>query len=306
MRILVTGVSGLLGINLALEATKQHEVIGVYNRQAVKNTPFAARQADLLDTAAAHALLQETQPDAIIHCAALAYVDQCENDPVLAEQINAVVPGQLAALAAEQGAQFIHVSTDAVFDGVRGGYTEDDAPNPLSVYARTKLAGEQAVAQANPAAIIARVNLIGWSLTGKRGLAEFFYNNLSVGNPVKGFTDVFFGPLLVNDMADIFLAMLDRRLTGLYHVVSSQFMSKYAFGVALAKRFGFDAGLIVPIRVADLGLTAPRSPNLILKTDKLAAALGTPPPTMQAGLECFYELHQAGYPAQLRQMLAKN
>ncbi len=304
MRILVTGVSGLLGINLALEAAKQHEVIGVYNRQAVKNTPFVARQADLLDTAAAHALLQETRLDAIIHCAALAYVDQCENDPALAEQINAVVPGQLAALAAEQGAQFIHVSTDAVFDGVSGGYTEDDAPNPLSVYARTKLAGEQAVAQANPAAIIARVNLIGWSLTGKRSLAEFFYNNLSIGNPVKGFTDVFFGPLMVNDMADIFLAMLDKQLTGLYHVVSSQFMSKYAFGVALAERFGFDGELIAPILVADLSLTVPRSPNLILKTDKLTAALGAPPPTMQAGLERFYELHQAGYPAQLQQMLS--
>ena len=95
----------------------------------------------------------------------------------------------------------MHVSTDAVFDGQAAATTEQDTPNPLSIYARTKLDGERGVAEANPDAIIARVNLYGWSLSGRRSLAEFFFNNLSAGKRVKGFTDVYFCPLLANDLA---------------------------------------------------------------------------------------------------------
>ena len=104
----------------------------------------------------------------MIHCAALANVDACEADPAQARQLNTEVPGKLAEHVARGGARLLHVSTDAVFDGQRGGYTEEDAPNPLSVYARTKLEGEQARAgRPTPTAIVARVNLFGWSLIGQ-------------------------------------------------------------------------------------------------------------------------------------------
>ncbi|HJW89564.1 MAG TPA: SDR family oxidoreductase, partial [Anaerolineales bacterium] len=238
----------------------------------------------------------------VIHCAALAIVDACEAEPDLAAELNTELPRRLAEHVARGGARLVHLSTDAVFDGQRGGYTEIDQPNPLSVYARTKLAGEQAVAAADPSAIIARVNLFGWSLSGKRSLAEWFFNNLAVGGQMFGFTDVYFCPMLVNDLSHLLLKMLALGLSGLYHVVSSECLSKYEFGVLLAQRFGFDPGLITPASVEQAGLKAARSPYLTLRNDRLVADLGHRPPSLSTGIDRFYTLYQQGYPQWIREM----
>lgn len=306
MRILVTGASGLLGLNLALSAAGQasgsHLVFGTVKDHALRTSAFTAIQTDLLASEAVEKLLDQTQPDWVIHCAAMANVDACEADPQGARQLNSELPAKLASHVARGGARLVHISTDAVFDGQRGAYTETDLPNPLGVYARTKLEGERLVAEANPEAIIARVNLFGWSLRGSRSLGEFFFYNLSAGKGVRGFTDVFFCPLLANDIAPILLHMLEKGLSGLYHVVSRECASKYEFGVRVARRFGLDESLITPTSVAEAGLRAPRSPNLTLRTDKLAAALGAPPPDLSTGIDGFYSLYQQGYPQRLRRM----
>lgn len=305
MRILITGASGLLGLNLALEAAgsgRQHTVLGTVNRHALQTDAFQVLEVDLTAPGSVERLVEKTEPDWVINCAALANVDACEDDPDLAFKINVEVPEKLAVHVARGGARLLHISTDAVFDGLRGDYTEEDPPNPQSVYARTKLLGEQAVLRANPAAAVARVNLYGWSLSGERSLAEFFYYNLAAGKPVMGFTDVFFCPLLVNDLGHILLRMMELELSGLYHAVSSRCLSKYDFGVALAKKFGFDSAAIRPASVKESGLKAARSPNLCLCSEKLAAALGGPLPGLEPGLEKFHRLYVAGYPERIKRM----
>jgi dTDP-4-dehydrorhamnose reductase len=301
-RILITGASGLLGLNLALEAAKEHTVFGVVNHHKLNTQAFTTIQADLLAPGAALRILEQTQPDWVIHCAALANLDECEKEPVRAQKLNTDVPRNLAEHVARGGARLLHISTDAVFDGLRGNYSEEDAPNPLSVYAQTKLGSERAVAEANPNAIVARVNLIGWSLSGKRSLAEFFFYNLQAGRRVNGFTDVYFCPLLANHLAQIILRMLDLNLRGLYHVVSSECITKYAFGMRIARKFGLDESLLTPTSVAVGDLQAARSPNLTLRTDKLAQALGEPLPGFSTGLNGLYALYQQGYPQILRQL----
>ncbi len=302
MRILVTGASGLLGLNLALEAAQNHVVFGTVKDHALKTEKFAVIQNDLLMPGAVERLLEQTQPDWVIHCAALANVDACEAEPALAHQLNSELPRKLANYVARGGARLVHISTDAVFDGLRGNYSEEDRPNPLGVYAQTKYAGELAVAEANPEAIIARVNLFGWSLHGHRSLAEFFFNNLSEGKPVMGFTDVFFCPLLANDLAHILLKMLARNLSGLYHVVSRDCISKYDFGLRIADQFKLDKSLIKPTSVYQAGLRAQRSPMLTLQTDKASRALEEPLPDLSTGIGRFYTLFQQGYPQYLRSL----
>ena len=299
MRILVTGTSGLLGLNLALENVHQHTIIGV-DRLPLKIETFQALQADLLEPGVVERLFEQTHPDWVIHCAALADLEACEANPALAQQLNVDLSGKLAALAVKDRLPLVYISTDAVFDGQRGNYTEEDTPKPLSIYARTKLAGEHAVAEANPGAIVARVNMFGWSPSGQRSLAELFVYNLQAGKPMKGFTDVYFCPLLVNDLAHILVEMLEKGLKGLYHVFSSECASKYDFGLRIAQHFKLDSSLISASTVADAGLQAVRSPLLIMDTSKLERALGRPQPRLTPAIERFYDLYQRGYPQKLR------
>lgn len=302
MRVLITGASGLLGLNLALELATEHTVYGVVHNNRIVTEDFEVIQADLLSPEEPARVFERARPDWVIHCAALADLEACEANPQLAQRLNADLPARIAAEAQRRGARLVHISTDAVFDGLRGGYTEEEEPNPPNAYARSKLAGERAVAQANPKTVVARVNIFGWSLSGSRSLAEFFFNNLSAGKSVPGFTDVFFCPLLVNHLAAILVSIFRAELSGLYHLVASGCLSKYEFGVAIARRFGLDGELINPVSVEEVGLTAPRSPNMTLRIEKLSAALGESLPDVASGLDRFHQLYQQGYPQQLQEM----
>ena len=295
-RILVTGASGLLGLNFCYFFHGKYDVFGVVNTTNLSGLPFKTIRCNLLSHSAAD-LLDEVKPDVILHCAAMANIDQCEKNPNDAKEINAVYPGLLAAQAARRKIKFIHISTDAVFDGENcgdKGYREDDPPNPISRYAETKLQGEQFVLDSNPNALVARVNFYGWSTGGKRSLVEFFYNNLSACNSVNGFSDVYFSTMYVHFLADILDEMIGLDAHGIYHVFSGDYQSKYAFGVSVAEKFGFDPNLVRAVSWKDGGLTAKRSPNLIMNTEKLRNVLGHELPTQKESLEYFYQDYQTG------------
>jgi dTDP-4-dehydrorhamnose reductase len=301
MRLLVTGASGLLGLNLSLVAAAQgHQVTGFVHARVLQDSPFEIHQVNLLNIEAALGTIEKIRPEGIVHCAALADLNLAQQQPELAHQLNGEVPGALAAAASRWGIPFVHISTDAVFDGQTGGYGEDDPVNPLSIYAQTKLAGEEAVRANYVDAIIARVVFFGWSLTGDRSLSEFFFNNLCVGHSIMGFTDARFCPLYTEDLAEILLEMLIAGLTGTYHVVSPEGLSKYDFGVRIARRFGFDPELIEPIRMQDIKRGAPRALDLALRPDKVQNALGHPLPTVDEGIDRFYQSWLDQYPQQLQ------
>lgn len=299
-KVLLTGASGLLGINLGLQASGRYRISGVTNSHSLLNPPFEVISADLSVPGAFGRILERVRPDFVIHTAALAHIDICEKKPEVSRRVNAELPGEVAIACERHSLGLAHISTDAVFDGSRGNYTEDDTPNPQGIYARDKLAGELAVVAAYPQAIIARVNFYGWSLLARRSLAEFFYYNLSSGQRVKGFTDVLYCPLLVNDLADTLLEMLEKQLRGIYHVLSSECLSKYQFGLNIARSFGLDESLIEPVSVEDGGLVARRSPNLTASVAKLEAALGHAMPGQAAGVAKFTRLFHEGYPQRIQ------
>ena len=150
-RFLVTGASGLLGLNFALAVDgKKHQVTGVDNRNPLGWVNFKTRQADLTEPGILERLVEEIKPEVILHCAAMANVDDCEKQPDDAKRVNAILPGEIAETAKKHGIKMVHISTDAVFDGQKGNYGEAEIPNPLSVYALTKRDGELAVLSANP------------------------------------------------------------------------------------------------------------------------------------------------------------
>ncbi len=164
----------------------------------------------------------------------------------------------------------------------------------------TKLAGETAVLENDPSALVCRVNFYGWSISGHRSLAEWFYNKLSAGESIKGFTDALFSPLLATDLADVILKLMEHDNHGLFHVVNPQSISKYDFGIALAKKFEFDPSLITPASIFDAGMLAVRSPKLNLNPAKLLKELGEKLPDQATGISRFHHQFVDGYPRQLK------
>lgn len=289
-RLLVTGVSGLLGGNLAVEAAGQHQVTGVFNANMVVVGGIQTLRADLSRPAEVQRTFESTQPDWVIHCAAATDIDRAERDPDWAFRLNRDMPRLLAEAARETGARFVYISTDAVFDGEGAPIVESVLPQPTTVYGESKLAGEQAALKASPGSVVVRTNFFGWSPVRARSLAEWFLDHLVRGEACPGFTDVRFSPILVNDLAGALLKLLALGASGVYHIGGATCLSKYEFGRRVAMVFGLDQSLIRPASVDEAGLRAPRSKYLCLNSRRAELALGMSMPFLEDGLERFKAL----------------
>ena len=164
MRVLVTGASGLLGSRVARLALKKHDVWAGYSGNPVEVEGVEARQFDISNREQVFRTVRESEADAVIHCAAMTNVDDCERFPEKAFAVNGLGTENVAMAAREIGAKLVYVSTDYVFDGKKqGAYSEGDAVNPLNNYARSKLRGELGARIAGNWAV-ARVSVLyGWN-----------------------------------------------------------------------------------------------------------------------------------------------
>ena len=299
--ILITGAIGLLGANLVADYSARGLPVLAVARKAIPEAHGGRWQScDLTVDSDVRALMDRWRPTSIIHCAAMTNVDQCECERELAWATNAEMPGKLAALASEYGARFVYISTDSVFDGRRGNYSESDAVGPLNVYAASKLGGEQAVLSALPGAAIVRTNIYGWNMQQKSSLAEWVLGQLESGAAISGFEDVIFCPLLVNDLGDAIAQMLEKELSGIYHVTGSEAINKFEFARRIAVLFGYKTSGIRATSIEQSVLKAPRSKNTSLDTGKIGGALGRRMPDVNEGLARFRQLRESGYVAALK------
>lgn len=302
--LVVTGASGLLGATLLRSAAELGwQTVGLCHEHLMRSPKFRTVSIDLTDEIATRKLLSDLRPRFIVHCAAATNVDWCEQNPKQAEAINVLASASLAESAATLNARFLYISTDAVFDGKKGGYIETDEPVPLNVYARSKLAGERETLKRNPSSTIVRVNIYGWNAQNKLSLAEWVLTNLEQGKRISGFTDVLFTPILVNHLVAVLLEMLQQDLSGIYHVSGSEKISKFEFARRVAATFELDPGLISPCLVKDLSLKAVRPLDISLNTGKIATEVKHAMPNIEEGLQEFHELRERGYPGQLKSYL---
>ena len=283
---LVTGAQGFLGANLGrhLQGRAHRVGLGRASGPTLASNYDAWITADLADPAAVTAAatqIETLRPDVIVHAAAMATHEGCEADPEKARQVNALAAGELSSAARTAGARFLLISTDAVFDGTRGHYSEDDEPAPFSVYGRTKLEGEHRANQANEDVLVVRTNFFGWSPSGTRSILEFFVNALTTKTPVQGFMDFTVTSAYVGALCKALEELAPTDTAGLLHVTSPDALSKYEFGVAVAEEFGLDASLIAPT-TADV--IPPRNRDLSLDVSRAQSILTTPLLTQREGI----------------------
>ena len=250
-------------------------------------------------------IVRRLEPQIVIHCAANTQVDYCEEHPEETIQVNVEGTNNVAKGAAYVGAKFIYISTDSVFDGQQVGYSEDTKPSPLNIYARSKLLGEEAIHTHIADPLIVRTNIYGWNALPKHCLAEWVWDRLVHGQIVSGIADIYFSPILVNDLADVLVAMLDADLRGVYHVGASDSCSKFEFARMLCKVFGGNIALVQHTKSAEVDFKANRPQDTSLNVRKVTRTLGRAMPRIMDGLERFRRLHEAGYVSQLRSGVAR-
>jgi len=283
-KVLITGASGLLGANLSGHYADKSECTGWYSRNPISIPGVSTEQIDLTDRQSVAKALDRIEPDLIVHCAAATDVEWCEQHPELAKAINEDATIFLAHKAREIGAKFVFTSTDSVFDGKAGNYSETDAPGPLNSYAAGKVRTEIAVANANPDALIIRSYFYGHSPAGTRSLLEWVLVRALVGDEVPGFTDSYFSPISVHDFADALDAAVNAGTSGLLHLGSSNSISKYEFARMVMESYKCDMSLLKPITVDDIGLKADRPRDTSLNVKLLESIWGKSVPTVSDGI----------------------
>ena len=283
MKVLVLGSSGFLGSYLGFALPRMgHQVSGV-SRRKVSYFPDN-RVVNSVDGFAD--VIQTGGYEVVINCVAVASHEACESNPENAEAINATTPGAWASVAAQVGARFVHISTDAVFDGSRAElYTEGDETAPESVYGRSKVQGEKAVLAANPDALVLRANFFGWSRSQKSGILDFFVTAFNNQNPVTGFQDYVVSSLYMGDLAESMMELVERGASGVFHTVSSTPLSKYDFGQMIAEFGGLSADCMAAGSLSDAQGLAPRGHNLSLSTSKTEEVLGRVMPSTEVGVQ---------------------
>lgn len=269
MRLLLTGASGQLGAYLLREALRRGcPIVAWSGRRPGELFGCPLRPVDLTDEDAVAAAFREARPDVVIHAAAMAGVADCHRDPARAEVINTRGSARIAELAEQSGARLVHVSTDMVFDGERGGYREEDAVAPLSKYGRTKAEAERVVL-AHPRTVVVRVSLLFGPGVGER--RTFFDEQVAAlkeGRPLTLFHDEWRTPLSLLAAARGLLDIAESDVVGLLHMGGPERLSRLDMGRRLAAFLGLDPVGIVSASRLSAPAVEPRPRDLSLDSSK--------------------------------------
>jgi dTDP-4-dehydrorhamnose reductase len=235
--MLVTGGSGYLGGWVSRLAATTWEVTATYATHATPEPGVRWRRLDVRDPEAVTTLVDEIQPDTIVHTAA---VNPGQGDDFLA--VNVTGARTVAAAAASVDAHLIHISTDLVFDGKDGAYTEADPVNPLTAYGSSKARGELEVLASGARATIVRTSLIyGWKPTVARSL-QWMLDTIARGETLRLWSDELRCPIWVESLAAAVVELAGTDPAGFIHVAGAQAISRYEFGVRLLRHHGLDPG----------------------------------------------------------------
>jgi perosamine synthetase len=299
-RMLITGVSGLLGSNLAYYFKNKHAILGLYCSHPVEIVGIRTERIDLLqDTKSIKKIIKEFDPSILIHCASLANVDDCEADPELTYRDNVIATRNIVEAIEERSTKLIYISTDSVYDGMGGNFSENDPIHPLNCYGYTKYEGELEVLK-KADYLILRTNLFGWNIQAKMSLGEWILAELKEGKQIRGFKDATFSTIYTMELARVIDIAAQNQLSGIYNCGASDSCSKYDFALKIAKRFDFDKTWIVPISIDDFNFKAKRGKNLSLNINKLEKALHYRLPTIDQSVDEFYRDYRCGLPEEIK------
>ena len=275
-QLLITGSSGFLGWNICGEAKEEWDIFGTVFSHPVEIDGVNIIQTNLTNFKELKRLFKEIRPDAVIHTAAAAFSNYCQENPSESKHINIEASVNLAGLCADREVPFVFTSTDCVFNGMDPPYKEEDPASPLNIYGEQKVLAEEGVLRTYPSAAVCRMPL----MFGDPGpSASCFFQTmkeaLREGRELKLFTDEFRTPISATTAArGLLLAM--EKTNGLIHLGGSERISRYNFGLMMMDVLGIPEARLVRCLQKDVPLSAPKPLDVSLDSSK-AFAMGFAP-----------------------------
>jgi dTDP-4-dehydrorhamnose reductase len=290
VKVAVTGANGMLGGEAVAQLAGKHEVLALgFGPGRPPEGSYRWVEADLGDGFSVERALLAFGAQAVLHAGAVTDVDGCEKEPATAFRVNTGGTEQVARACRALGARLVAVSTDYVFDGACGPYSEEDLPNPRGVYAQSKMAGEWAALSIAPDSAVVRVAVVySGRATARPTFATQVVDKLGRGEVVKAFDDQFTSTTLAASGAAMCLELLlEHAYRGVLHVSDETVMDRVDFARRVAARFGL-TGAIVPVKTADVKLLAPRPLRGGLKVARAAGMLRNRPLGIDEALDRFH------------------
>lgn len=290
MKILITGANGFLGHYLVpLLAAQGHEVLatgkGPCRLNQTATNGFAYAEMDFTDSESTVAIVLQFLPDIIVHAGAISKPDDCELNQSMAWHINTGGTQYLLRAAAGPKSFFVYISTDFVFDGERGMYTEEDQPAPVNYYGQTKLEAELAVKNyPHEWAIIRTVLVYGQPLAGRSNLLSIVKDKLEKGEGYKVVDDQVRTPTYVGDLAAGIAAVINHQARGIWHLSGSDVLTPYEMACQTAEYLGYDKRLLTRVTADTFSQPAKRPPRTGFTISKARRELGYTPVSFAEGL----------------------
>ncbi len=294
-KILITGTNGLLGQKLITLLHKNPDVQLIATARGANRLPFTDgyeyRQMDITDAAQVAEVMEAVQPHAVIHAAAMTNVDQCEFEKELCWKMNVLAVEYLVEACKKYDTFLCHVSTDFIFDGENGPYSEDAVPSPLSFYGWSKYAAEEVVKRSDIRWGIARTVLVyGIAADMSRSnIILWVKKSLEDGKTIKVVTDQFRSPTLAEDLAMGCWLIADKEALGIYNISGKEVMTPYEMAHATADYFGLDKSFITEADSSTFTQPAKRPPRTGFILDKARNVLGYEPRSFTEGIAILAE-----------------
>jgi dTDP-4-dehydrorhamnose reductase len=288
MKLLITGINGFVAGSVLAHAKGKWEIHGIGRSENLANEPeLIYHTLDLLDYKKLADLFNEIRPDAVIHTAAMANIDTCQKNQELAKQANVDITQTIVNLCFEHKAKLIFCSTDAVFDGTKGDYTESDVPCAVNFYAETKIKAEQIVLAASDQNVVARLALVmGLPVIGKGNsfLADTI-GKLEKGIPVPFPVNETRTPIDVVTLGSALVELAGNQFGGIIHLSGNTKINRYQMALVIASTLGYSNKLILSVDSNAMEGRAPRSNDVSMDNSLARKVLKTPMLNLLEGLE---------------------
>ena len=287
MKLLITGFNGFVAGSVIAHAQGTWEIHGIGRSESPGNEPgIFYHTLDLLDEQKFIPLFNEISPDAVIHTAAMANIDVCQVNQEKAEQVNVGITKMIARLCSARGAKMVFCSTDTIFDGIKGDYTETDTPHAVNFYAETKIKGEQIVLSASPKNVVARLALVmGLPVIGQGNsfLADTI-SKLSKGMEIPFPVNETRTPIDVITLGSALVELAGNQFGGIIHLSGNTKINRYQMGLEIATTLGYSTDLIISANSNAMPGRAPRANDASMDNSLAKQVLKTPMHTLSEGL----------------------